>query len=262
MTARAATQHADEREPRDIGSLDAANTVAFRGVSASPLRRFHRNLEGRDFVVGDIHGHFDTVRRLLDRVAFDPDRDRLFGVGDAVNRGPKSADVLHWISQPWYAQVRGNHEQRVIEGSYDSLTRCGAEWFLSLAPGERERHVDVLDRLPIAIEIQTSGLPIGICHAEVPGDDWDQFVGWLTGETRVSWHHLERFALWGRDIIRGKSAFSGVAGASRIFVGHTIVDRVTAIENVHYIDLGARNGRAVCLYEIEERRAFVEPCSS
>ena len=39
------------------------------------------NREGRDFVVGDVHGCFRTLDRALTALAFDPSRDRLFGVG-------------------------------------------------------------------------------------------------------------------------------------------------------------------------------------
>jgi hypothetical protein len=35
------------------------------------------NLQGRDFIVGDLHGYPDVLRRLMDHVAFDYDTDRL-----------------------------------------------------------------------------------------------------------------------------------------------------------------------------------------
>ena len=57
---------------------------------SSRTRRFERNARGRDFVVGDVHGHFDTLERLLEAVDFDASADRLFSVGDLVNRGPAS----------------------------------------------------------------------------------------------------------------------------------------------------------------------------
>ncbi len=46
------------------------------------------NQAGRDFVVGDVHGCFRTLECALLEIEFDPSRDRLFGVGDLVNRGP------------------------------------------------------------------------------------------------------------------------------------------------------------------------------
>ena len=62
------------------------------------LQHFARNTHGRDFVVGDIHGCFDLLQQALDEAAFNPDRDRLFSVGDLIDRGPQSPQVLLWLS--------------------------------------------------------------------------------------------------------------------------------------------------------------------
>ena len=48
------------------------------------------------WAIGDIHGCFETLQRLLERVEFAPARDRLWLVGDLVNRGPRSLEVLRW----------------------------------------------------------------------------------------------------------------------------------------------------------------------
>jgi serine/threonine protein phosphatase 1 len=41
---------------------------------------------GRDFVLGDLHGTTDLLRLLMEHVAFDPKKDRLFSVGDLIDR--------------------------------------------------------------------------------------------------------------------------------------------------------------------------------
>jgi len=46
------------------------------------------------YVVGDIQGCYAEFRQLLEVIAFDPERDRLWLVGDLVNRGPDSLSVL------------------------------------------------------------------------------------------------------------------------------------------------------------------------
>ena len=88
----------------------------------------HRaNTAGRDFVCGDIHGCFDTVEHALEQLDYDPLRDRLFSVGDLIDRGPRSADALGWITQGRIATVRGNHEQMMVA----ALTLEGGESFKS-----------------------------------------------------------------------------------------------------------------------------------
>jgi serine/threonine protein phosphatase 1 len=54
------------------------------------LQHFGRNTAGRDLIVGDIHGCFARLQVALDELGFDPERDRLFSVGDLVDRGPDS----------------------------------------------------------------------------------------------------------------------------------------------------------------------------
>ena len=53
-----------------------------------------RNALGRDFAVGDVHGCFTRLQQGLDQLGFDPTRDRLFSVGDLVDRGPECESVL------------------------------------------------------------------------------------------------------------------------------------------------------------------------
>ena len=56
-------------------------------------------LGGADFVVGDVHGCFRTLRRAMNAVDFNPERDRLFAVGDLVNRGPHSYEAIDWLGR-------------------------------------------------------------------------------------------------------------------------------------------------------------------
>ncbi|MDA8375910.1 MAG: metallophosphoesterase [Planctomycetia bacterium] len=72
------------------------------------------NLQGRDFIVGDLHGHPDVLYRLMDHVGFDYDTDRLFSVGDLVDRGPNSAGALELLDAPWLYPVLGNHDAMLL----------------------------------------------------------------------------------------------------------------------------------------------------
>jgi len=64
------------------------------------------------FAVGDIQGCFNSFERLLAKCSFNPARDRLWLVGDMVNRGPKSLETLRFIKTLGNSAltVLGNHD--------------------------------------------------------------------------------------------------------------------------------------------------------
>ncbi|MHB1641444.1 MAG: metallophosphoesterase [Acidithiobacillus sp.] len=70
--------------------------------------------------MGDLHGCVEHLRVLLRYVGFDESTDRLFSVGDLVDRGPDSPGALELLKethagvQPWFYPVMGNHDAMLL----------------------------------------------------------------------------------------------------------------------------------------------------
>ena len=144
-------------------------------MSSSRVRRVARNAAGRDFVVGDVHGCFRTLDGALAELRFDAACDRLFGVGDLVDRGPHSPEALVWLERRFEAVVMGNHERPLLYW-FDPHRRPSSahrpQWLRRVPRSQHRRWRAALARMPLAVTIDTPYGPVGLVHADVPHPDW------------------------------------------------------------------------------------------
>ena len=86
------------------------------------------------YAIGDIQGCFNELQQLLEQISFDPVQDKLWLVGDLVNRGPDSLQVLRLVKSLGESAITvlGNHDLHL----------------LAVAAGEAElRRGDTLDEV-------------------------------------------------------------------------------------------------------------------
>ena len=96
----------------------AASIITCDDDNIGEIRMKHP--EGLHFVMGDLHGERETLRRLLQKVRFDPQKDCVFFVGD-YNAGGNPRALLSLVSehfteeydQPGFHLIRGNHEREL-----------------------------------------------------------------------------------------------------------------------------------------------------
>lgn len=217
--------------------------------------RLPRNTRGRDIAVGDIHGHFTRVERELERVGFEPARDRLVCVGDLVDRGPESADVARWLREPWFYSVLGNHDISLLASRQIRFGQTFSEyryfvcdshsWMSALPEMEQQAVADALARLPIAIELETAEGLVGIVHAEVSQHSWAAFTeALLDPAERIAstWS-----ATWQRRLARSARAVKEARvhqdvyqldGVRHVIHGHSVLEdlEIKRLGNRYFIE--------------------------
>ena len=158
----------------------------------NPLRKeVEKNVRGNDYVIGDLHGCYDMFLQLLEVIKFNPDKDRMFSVGDLIDRGPKSLDCLRLTSEDWFHSVFANHEEMMLhafgkgESWYDSFVaqnweHAGGVWGLQAQIAHNKgfmydnEHYEIahyakkLRELPYLLNVPVGDTWVHLVHAELP----------------------------------------------------------------------------------------------
>lgn len=215
------------------------------------------NLVGNDYAVGDIHGMYTLLYSELVSLGFDFEKDRLFSVGDLVDRGPESARVINYLSKPWFIPVRGNHEDLTIlaySGDHMHVSnhyRNGGVWFEEIPEQEKKAIVDGFKKLPIMIETVVDGKSVGFVHGDIV--DWDvsrSTIEKLTLEQSMMETTCIRLQ-WGRSRVQ-KQLTRDCKGIDHVFLGHTPLQKIKTLSNCSFIDTGACFGGKLSIINIKD----------
>lgn len=209
------------------------------------------NTQGRDFIVGDLHGCVGMLEQLLGIIRFDKEKDRLFATGDLIDRGPDSAGTLALLKEPWFYPVLGNHDvmllaamDRIDNRLYERAFRYNYDGSALSHHGQAEldEYLDILEKIPF-IRVVGAGTEnrFQVLHAErvnatsrafISDADLDGPLDHLKEKMRkTSWvigfdmsgNWFDRL-LWGRSIryTMAQSKMNLSYPISLNFVGHTI----------------------------------------
>lgn len=140
------------------------------------------------WIIGDVHGCIKTLEALLNKL---PSKDKVIFVGDLVDRGENSKDVVQLIIDRGYDCVKGNHEDAMCEETHSLLedkslvqksfwvNKCGGlETLKSYNNSSKEEvisHVNWLNNLPYYIEYKDikneEGRYLVVSHSSI-GNYW------------------------------------------------------------------------------------------
>lgn len=230
------------------------------------------NTKGRDFIFGDIHGHYDVLMSLLHEHRFDRATDRAISTGDVIDRGPQSWRCLQLFQEPWFFGVRGNHEQhllglavlarealagRVELGSItDAVREIGsgmkADWFADwLSVETNHANLDALiarlRAIPHVLAVRGEGFNFNVVHAELAqaGISSDADLQELDGQVDET---VQEALMWSQDLLDASAQcaanstnqvrYDSQSGLSLTFCGHNVVTTPLIYKNHMFIDTG------------------------
>jgi serine/threonine protein phosphatase 1 len=147
----------------------------------------------KHFIIGDIHGCYAELRELLDKAALAAD-DQIVAIGDIVDRGPQSAEVVAFFQQtPNAYSILGNHERKHIRSFRGEIEAADSQRITRAQIGEADypAAVTFMDSFPRYLELADALLVHGLYEPGIPLTEQKEtvVVGTLTGEAYLREHY-------------------------------------------------------------------------
>ena len=139
----------------------------------------------KTFVIGDIHGCFNELQELLDKAGIQ-DNDRVVALGDIIDRGPGSVQVLDFFSNnPARLSLMGNHERKHVRGARHEV-RLALSQIISrdeFGP-EYSQALERMRSFPLFVDLPEAVLVHGYLEPSVPLEEQRDTVvcGTMSGD--------------------------------------------------------------------------------
>src|SRR6266567_4406225 len=201
------------------------------------------------YAIGDIQGSFEELGVLLGSLEFDGDKDRLWFVGDLVNRGPASLATLRFVRDlgERALAVLGNHDLHLLALAHGVVKEREDDTLAEvLAAPDRDELIDCLrgiDRLRLIVNAMTRlrfCTPEGVMEFRTKGETTEAPAG-----------HLPWFDVPGR-----RSADQTVICGHWSALGLRIAPKLLAL------DSGCVWGGKLTAIRLEDRRLYQVPCAA
>jgi len=205
------------------------------------------------FVVGDIHGCFDKLCALMDKIPINNTRDQLIFIGDYIDRGPSSFDVVNYLIDfkkrvPGTLFIKGNHED-MLQNYLD-----GSDRFTYLLNGGQQTMDEYLNRSD-----NKEPFPIPSEHLEFFNSlqlyyQTDDYIFVHAGlREKVPLESQDKMdLLWTRD----EFIHSDFNFGKRVIFGHTPFKEPLLQANKIGIDTGAVYGNLLTCLQLPEMEFF------
>jgi serine/threonine protein phosphatase 1 len=219
------------------------------------VKIWDKEIKGKLWAVGDIHGCYNLLMTRLKEIGFDFENDLLVAVGDLVDRGTQNIECIELLSKPWFTSVRGNHEDLCIGGLHnESYKRChvanGGEWFYMLDGQAMYNIAKTFAGLPVVLEVNHNGKKYGFVHGHIEQNNWDEFKDTFTQEP-AAFRDPSELAMWGRERLNDENQqYTHVSGVDAVIMGHTVTQKPCKRDNCYWIDTGAVHWGTITILDL------------